>query len=78
MRVMRYRMDGKSYLASLRAQAAVPDFRAVEGVRYAREEKPYKFFLPAQPTSKRASKSAGSKTRTLKVRNWQIKAAHFN
>ena len=78
MRVMRYRMDGKSYLASLRAQAARPDFRRVEGVRFAREEKPFKFFLPSNPTSKRASKSAGSKTRALKVRNWQIKAAHFN
>ena len=78
MRVMRYRMDGKSYLASLRASSTVPDFRAVEGVRFAREEKPYKFFLPAHPVGKRASKSAGSKTRTLKVRNWQITAKHFN
>jgi len=78
MRVMRYRMDGRRVLANLRAQSAVPDYRAVEGVRFAREEKPYKFFLPSHPVSKRASKSAGSKTRTLKVRNWQITAKHFN
>lgn len=31
-----------------------------------------------KPVSKRASKSAGAKTLTLKVRNWQINAAHFN
>jgi hypothetical protein len=78
MRAVLYRMDGKSYLASLRAQAAVPDYRAVEGVRFPRDEKPYKFFLPSHPVSKRTSKSAGSKTRTLKVRNWQITARHFN
>ena len=78
MRGVRYRMDGKRILASLRAQSAVPDYRAVDGVRFAREEKPFKFFLPSHPTARRASKSAGSKTRTLKVRNWQIKAAHFN
>lgn len=28
--------------------------------------------------SRRASKSMSSKTLTLKVRNWQINAAHFN
>lgn len=32
----------------------------------------------AKPVSKRASKSMGRKTLTLKVRNWQINAAHFN
>ena len=31
-----------------------------------------------KPISKRASKSMSSKTMTLKVRNWQINAAHFN
>lgn len=31
-----------------------------------------------KPISKRASKSMSSKTLTLKVRNWQINAAHFN
>jgi hypothetical protein len=31
-----------------------------------------------KPVSKRASKSMGRKTLTLKVRNWQINAAHFN
>lgn len=31
-----------------------------------------------KPISKRASKSMGRKTLTLKVRNWQINAAHFN
>jgi len=31
-----------------------------------------------KPTSKRSAKSMGSKTMTLKVRNWQINAAHFN
>ena len=36
------------------------------------------FVQVTKPISKRASKSAGTKTRTLKVRNWQIKAAHFN
>ena len=31
-----------------------------------------------KPVSKRASKSMGRKTLTMKVRNWQINAAHFN
>lgn len=31
-----------------------------------------------KPISKRASKSMGRKTLTLKVRNWQINAAHFS
>ena len=31
-----------------------------------------------KPVSKRSAKSMGSKTMTLKVRNWQINAAHFN
>lgn len=31
-----------------------------------------------KPISKRASKSMGRKTLTMKVRNWQINAAHFN
>ncbi len=31
-----------------------------------------------KPTSKRSAKSMGRKTLTLKVRNWQINAAHFN
>lgn len=34
--------------------------------------------LITKPVSKRAAKSMGSKTMTLKVRNWQINAAHFN
>ena len=34
--------------------------------------------LVTKPVSKRASKSMSSKTMTLKVRNWQINAAHFN
>ena len=31
-----------------------------------------------KPISKRSAKSMGRKTLTLKVRNWQINAAHFN
>jgi len=31
-----------------------------------------------KPISKRGAKSMSSKTLTLKVRNWQINAAHFN
>lgn len=31
-----------------------------------------------KPVSKRSAKSMGRKTLTLKVRNWQINAAHFN
>jgi hypothetical protein len=31
-----------------------------------------------KPTSKRSAKSMGRKTLTMKVRNWQINAAHFN
>ena len=31
-----------------------------------------------KPVSKRSAKSMGSKTLTLKVRNWQINASHFN
>lgn len=31
-----------------------------------------------KPVSKRSAKSMSSKTLTLKVRNWQINAAHFN
>lgn len=31
-----------------------------------------------KPTSKRSAKSMGRKTLILKVRNWQINAAHFN
>lgn len=31
-----------------------------------------------KPVSKRSAKSMGSKTMTLKARNWQINAAHFN
>lgn len=31
-----------------------------------------------KPISKRGAKSMGHKTLTLKVRNWQINAAHFN
>lgn len=31
-----------------------------------------------KPISKRSAKSMSSKTLTLKVRNWQINAAHFN
>ena len=36
------------------------------------------FVAITAPVSKRASKSAGSKTRTLKVRNWGVRANHFN
>lgn len=39
---------------------------------------PRAFVAVVKPVSKRAAKSAGSKTRTLKVRNWRINAAHFN
>ncbi len=31
-----------------------------------------------KPVSKRSAKSMGRKTLTLKVRNWQINASHFN
>lgn len=31
-----------------------------------------------KPISKRSAKSMGRKTLTMKVRNWQINAAHFN
>lgn len=31
-----------------------------------------------KPVSKRSAKSRGRKTLTLKVRNWQINASHFN
>lgn len=31
-----------------------------------------------KPVSKRAAKSMGSKTITLKVKNWQIRAGHFS
>lgn len=31
-----------------------------------------------KPVSKRSAKSMGRKTLTMKVRNWQINAAHFN
>lgn len=34
--------------------------------------------LVTKPISKRSAKSMSSKTLTLKVRNWQINAAHFN
>jgi len=68
-------MSGRNYLAQLRQSAAI--------ARHATFAQPAKveartFVSVAKPTSKRASKSMGRKTLTLKVRNWQINATHFN
>ena len=68
-------MKGKTLLAQLRAQNE--SYQLVKAHAKFAPERPT-FHVPAVPVSKRASKSAGSKTRTLKVRNWQIRAAHFN
>jgi len=68
-------MNGSKLLAQLRADAAI--------ARHASFAQPAKVpakmhVLVEKPISKRASKSMSSKTLTLKVRNWQINAAHFN
>lgn len=36
------------------------------------------FVSISKPVSKRNAKSMGHKTLTLKLRNWQIRDAHFN
>lgn len=36
------------------------------------------FVAVTKPISKRSAKSMGSKTLTLKVKNWQINAGHFS
>lgn len=67
-----------------KAQIALAQLRASASVsRYATFSQ--KSVVPARahvqvtkPVSKRSAKSMGSKTLTLKVRNWQINAAHFN
>jgi hypothetical protein len=66
---------GQHVLASLRQSALIS--------RHAKFAAPVRqeardFVQVTKPTSKRSAKGASSKTRTLKVRNWQIKDAHFN
>lgn len=66
------------------AQIALAQLRASASVsRYATFSQ--KSVVPARahvqvtkPVSKRSAKSMGSKTMTLKVRNWQINDSHFN
>ena len=68
-------MNGASYLASLRRGAMIG-----RHAEFAREERREArgFVQVAKPVSKQSAKGQSSKTRTLKVRHWQINAAHFN
>lgn len=66
---------GQTALAQLRESAML--------ARHAAFAQPAKvqarsFVSVEKPISKRGAKSMGRKTLTLKVRNWQINAAHFN
>ncbi len=66
---------GQIALAQLRASASIARHAtfAQKSVVPARSH-----IQVTKPVSKRASKSMGRKTLTLKVRNWQINASHFN
>ena len=68
-------MNGSKLLAQLRADAAI--------ARHASFAQPAKVraklhILVEKPISKRGAKSMGARTITLRVKNWQINAAHFN
>ena len=68
-------MTGPEALAHLRASASIgrhATFKVEQRVTAGG------FVQIAKPVSRRAAKSVGSRTLTLKVKNWQIKAAHFN
>lgn len=70
-----HKMNGSKLLAQLRADAAI--------ARHASFAKPAKVpakmhVLVEKPISKRGAKSMGARTITLRVKNWQINAAHFN
>lgn len=68
-------MSGRDYLAQLRQSALVARHATFKS---APKVEARTFVSVAKPTSKRASKSMGRKTLTLKVRNWQINATHFS
>lgn len=68
-------MNGSKLLAQLRADAAIARHATFSQERVV----PVRAHVQVtKPVSKRASKSMGRKTLTLKVRNWQINAAHFS
>lgn len=67
-------MNGSKLLAQLRADAAI-----ARHATFAKPAKvPAKHVLVEKPISKRGAKSMGARTITLRVKNWQINAAHFN
>ena len=62
-------------LAQLRASAAIARHATFKRERVI----PVRSHVQVtKPISKRSAKSMGRKTLTMKVRNWQINAAHFN
>ncbi len=66
---------GEKALASLRQSALIArhaEFATPKRVT------PKGFVQITKPVSKQSAKGQSSKTRTLKVRHWQINAAHFN
>lgn len=61
-------------LAQLRASASI-----ARHATFAQKSVPVRAHVQiTKPVSKRYAKSMGRKTLTLKVRNWQINASHFN
>jgi hypothetical protein len=67
--------SGQRTLASLRDSALISRHAKFAQARVVEARG---FVQVTKPISKRSAKGASSKTRTLKVRNWQIKDAHFN
>ena len=69
-----------------KAQIALAQLRASASIaRHATFSQEHDVIVPVRahvqvtkPISKRSAKSMGRKTLTMKVRNWQINAAHFN
>jgi len=68
-------MTGHEVLARLRASASIGRHATFNLERSVTVRG---FVQITKPVSRRAAKSVGSRTLTLKVKNWQITAAHFN